>query len=82
MYTSFNITESRLDELKLFIKTNLPTARFVHNPLKEGNKYFIALTMESADSNKLNELQNKWYDEDHPIIIKKSFWNKIFRKSI
>ena len=66
MYTSFYISENRLNELKYFIKAELPTARFKHNPLKEGDKWFIALNMEVEDGNKLNLLHNKWHNEDNP----------------
>lgn len=67
MYTSFYIVENRLDELKSFIKTFTPTVRFKHNPLKEGNQWFIALTMEVDDGNKLNELFEKWHNEDNAV---------------
>lgn len=66
MYTSFYISENRLDELKSFIRTDLPTARFKCNPIKEGDKWFIALNMDVEDGNKLNLLHNKWFDEDNP----------------
>lgn len=66
MHTSFYITENRLDELKSFIRNFTPTVRFEHNPLKESNKWFISLTMEVEDCNKLNELFNKWHSEDNP----------------
>lgn len=65
MYTSFYIAENRLGEFKSFIRTYTPTVRFKHNPLKEGKQWFIALTMEVEDGNKLNELFNKWYNEDN-----------------
>lgn len=65
MYTSFYIAENRLDELKHFIRAFTPTVRFKHNPFKEGNKLFIALTMEVEDGNKLNELFEKWHNEDN-----------------
>lgn len=78
MYTSFYIKESRLDELKKYIRENLPSVRFKHNPLKEGDKWFIALNLEVEDNNKLSVLQNKWFEEDKPIKpIKKSFITKI-----
>lgn len=79
MYTSFYVTENRLDELKSFIKNSTPSARFNHNPLKEGNKWFISLNIEVNDSNKLNKLFNKWYEEDNPPKIKtKSIWKRMF----
>lgn len=79
MYTSFYIEENRLDELKSFIKTSTQTVRFKHNPLKEGNKWFIALTMEVEDGNKLNELFEKWHNEDNPPkSVNKSMWKRMF----
>ena len=78
MYTSFYIEENRLNELKSFIRAELPTARFKHNPLKEGDKWFIALNMEVEDGNKLNLLHNKWHDEDNPPKSpNKSIWKRI-----
>ena len=70
MNTSFPVSESRLQELKSFIRKELPSARFNHNPLREGDKWFISLTMDVQDGNKLNALQNKWYDEDNPPLKK------------
>lgn len=66
MYTSFYIKKHRLDELKKHIREHLPTVRFRHNPLEMGNEWFIALDMDVKDSAKLNELHNKWHDEDQP----------------
>lgn len=78
MYSSFYIVENRLTELKSFIRDFTPTVRFKHNPLKEGDKWFIAITMEVEDSNKLNELFNKWDNEDTPIKSpKKTIWKRI-----
>ena len=78
MYTSFYIEENRLNELKSFIRSELPSTRFKHNPLKEGNKLFIALNMEVEDSNKLNLLLNKWNNEDNPSKSpNKSIFNRI-----
>ena len=78
MYTSFYVTESRLNELKSFIRAELPTARFKHNPLKEGDKWFIALDMEVGDGNKLSKLIEKWYNEDNPPKNpNKSIWKQI-----
>jgi hypothetical protein len=78
MYTSFYIAENRLKELNSFIRDFTPTVRFKHNPLKEGDKLFIALTMEVEDGNKLSELRNKWHYEDNPPKIpNKSIWKQI-----
>ncbi len=77
MQTNFYVTENRLLELKSFIRKELPTARFKHNPLKQGDEYFISLTMEVQDGNKLNELHNKWHEEYKPSVIhKKTIWKR------
>ncbi len=77
MYHSFYIPNGRLAELKNFIRNHTPSVRFVHNPLKEGEKYWIALTMTVEDNNKLSELFNKWYDIDNPKIEKKTLKERI-----
>lgn len=75
MKTSFYISENRISELKTFIRNHLPSVRFEHNPMKLGDKFHVSLTMDVEDGNKLNELQNKWYEEDNPPKPKKkSFW--------
>lgn len=76
---SFYIKKNRLDELKLFIRDNLESARFANNPIEFSNQYYIILDLNVADSNKLNELFNKWYCEDNkPLSKGKSFWKRIF----
>lgn len=78
MYISFYIEENRFDELKSFIRAFTPTVRFKHNPLKEGKQWFIGLTMEVEDGNKLNELFEKWHNEDNPHKSpNKSIWKRI-----
>ena len=83
---TFNIKTHRLTELKSFIRTNLPTARFKCNPYEIGdNSTCVALSLEVNDANKLNELFNKWYDIDNPKKIKKRFFsfnflNRIFNR--
>ncbi len=80
MNTSFYIKEDRLNECKIFVRS-LPSARFNHNPLKQGNEWFISLTMEVHDGNKLNELFNKWHEEDKPKgNINKGFLKRLFSK--
>lgn len=73
----FNITENRLDELKAFIRNNTPTVRFLQNPILIGKKWMISLSMETEDSNKLDDLFWKWYYEDNPKINKTTFWNRL-----
>lgn len=78
MYTSFYIVENRLNELKSFIRAELPTARFKHNPLKVGGEFNISLDLSVNDGNKLSELREKWHNEDNPPKSpNKSIWNKI-----
>lgn len=77
MYTSFYIKENRLEELKSFIRSFTPSVRFKHNPLKEGDKWFVALTMEVEDNNKLNELFEKWHNEDNIPLKNESFWKRV-----
>lgn len=76
---NFSIKIDRLDELKKFIRDYLPTARFISNPFIMGNYYAISLSMNVDDSNKLNELFNKWYDIDNYKEPKKGFLKRIFK---
>lgn len=66
MDINFYITPNRLDELKTFVRKNLKSAYFNHNPLKEGHEWFISLHMEVEDANKLSELRAEWYYQDNP----------------
>jgi hypothetical protein len=74
----FKVRKDRIDECKEFIRT-LPTARFIHNPTLFGDFYDVGVSFEtSEDSNKMNDLQNKWYNEDNPTPKKKeSFISRI-----
>jgi len=72
MYTSFYVKEERLPELKSFIRNELLTARFESNPQKHGDKWFIVLTMEVEDGNKLSQFKDKWYKEDNTPKLKKN----------
>ena len=74
---TFYIKKDRLTELKSFIRLYLPTTRFKQNPYVFGNDWCIMLSMEVQDSNKLNELFNKWYDLDNYKSPKKSFWKRM-----
>ena len=78
MYTSFYIAENRLNELKSFIRAELPTARFKHNPIKMGKEYNIALDLSVDDGNRLSQLREKWHNEDNPPKSpNKSIWKQI-----
>jgi hypothetical protein len=76
---SFSIKKDRLPELQSFIRQHLPNTRFKGNPINLGNVFHIHLTMDVDDNNKLNELHNKWYDEDNKPKTKKSFWKNLFK---
>lgn len=68
MRYSLQVPEHRYDELKQFICTQMPTARFDYNPyfLDTWKTYQVSITMEIEDIGKLNDLENKWYLEDNP----------------
>lgn len=48
-----------VDETKHFIRTELPSARFLHNPIKIGDEWNISLSMSVEDGNKLSLWRNK-----------------------
>ena len=66
MYTSFYISENRIGDLELFIRTALKTARFKSNPFKVGSEYHISLDLCVEDYNKLSIARQQWNDEDTP----------------
>lgn len=74
MRTLFYIQENRIEELKIFIKTELPTARFLQNPYKQGSKFGISLELTVDDGNKLTRLRNDWYNQDNPYVSPKKSW--------
>ena len=74
MKTIFHINENRIEELKSFIRAELPTARFNRNPYKVNDKYNISLELTVEDGNKLSVLRNNWYNQDHPYISPKKSW--------
>jgi hypothetical protein len=79
MENHFYIKENRLNELKSFIRSFTTTVRFKNNPIKQNGIYHISLTMEVKDGNKLNELFNKWYNEDSlQKEPKNSIWKRLF----
>ena len=82
MKASFYLRADRLSELISFIREFTPSVRFEHNPIKGNGNYYITLDMKIEDSNKLTELQNKWYDEDNKVVEveKKSTWVKLISK--
>ena len=78
MYTSFYISENRIGDLKLFIRTMLKTARFKSNPSKIGSEYHISLDLSVEDCNKLNAVRQQWDDEDTPPVENQmSIWEKL-----
>lgn len=79
---SFYIKENELIELQSFIKKkNLISVRFRNNPLKTNKnsrgELLVDLDMNVEDANKLNELHNKWHDEDYPPKEKMNIFNRI-----
>lgn len=67
MRYSFQVPEHRFDELKQFIRTQMPTTRFDYNPyyLNSFKSYQVSITMGIDDIGKINDLENKWYLEDN-----------------
>ena len=45
MRITFYIPENRLIELKTFIKNDLPSARFIQNPYKQGFGHFFYVNL-------------------------------------
>lgn len=66
MKMHFYIKPERYSELKKFIRENTPSVRFICNPYKHLKEMAISIEMKVEDGNKLNELFNKWHDEDNP----------------
>lgn len=62
---SFSVnTRQRMIELNIFIKENMPTCRYLVNPYYINNIWYINISYEIQDMNKLGVLQNKFYKED------------------
>ena len=84
MYTSFPVSsEKRLIELKELIRTSTKTVRFNYNPTKYGNGYNVSLILDVSESSLINNLQNKWFEEDNPKLLKKTFFEiikSVFKK--
>ncbi len=74
----FYVKKERLEEVKKFIREQMPSCRFRSNPYSyDGENYEINITYEIEDMNKLSKLQNKYYEEDNPKIIKPSLFKRI-----
>ena len=65
MNTSFLISANKIGELKSFISSDLPTARFNSNPYRLGDEFRISLNLEVEDANKLSKEQEKWYNQEN-----------------
>lgn len=61
-------------ETKDFIRKNMPSARFLSNPTKYGDRWEFRISYEIEDVNKLQVLHNKYFDLDNPKIVKKENW--------
>jgi len=69
--------DNRFKRVKNFIRWEMPSARFITNPVKYCNKWEINISYEIEDMNKLSALLNEFYLEDNPIVTKVNFWKKI-----
>jgi hypothetical protein len=49
---------------------------YKQNPEKSNDRYRFYISLSVEDGNKLDQLFNKWHDEDNPVIENKSFWSK------
>lgn len=83
MRTNFYLPKEKLPELKEFMKANLPSAKFAHEPYFEEtgcnkNKFFITIDLTLEDSNILKTLHQKWHDEDYPSEKCEGFFKRIF----
>lgn len=79
METSFFATKERLIQLQGRMK-DMPTARFVGNPIRLGDKFRVCLTLDTKeDIQTFTELSNSWYAEDYKAAVKESptFWEKV-----
>lgn len=64
--------DERMEKIKLFIRQNMPTARFVRNPYRLHNgTWSVLLFYEIEDINKLNLILEEFYLEDNPLPVKK-----------
>ena len=65
---------NRMLEVKKFIREQMPSARFIHNPENVyDKKYSFDICYEIEDMNKLSNLLNRYFEEDNPKIVKESF---------
>jgi hypothetical protein len=80
---SFSIKgHSRMAEIYSFIRINMPTCRFINNPLNTSDdNWKINISYEIEDINKLNTLMNKYNLEDEKI-EKREKYEKTFRFKI
>jgi spore coat polysaccharide biosynthesis protein SpsF (cytidylyltransferase family) len=72
METSFFVTKERLIQLQGRMK-DMPTARFVGNPMRSGDKFRVCLTLDTKeDIQTFTELSNSWYAADYSAAVKES----------
>jgi hypothetical protein len=67
MRTTFHIEQNRIEELKSFIRAELPTAKFNKEPYEQGGKFGISLTLTVEEGNKLSHFRKNLYKQDYPI---------------
>lgn len=73
--------EERMNIVKIFIRQNMPTARFNSNPYKYSNgRWGFNISYEIEDQNKISVILNNFDLEDNPPVIKKKiFWKRILK---
>lgn len=81
MVNSFYVKEDRFEDVKAFIRSELKSARFNHNPIKIGKEWNISITLEVGDGNKLSKFLQDLYIENKDVKEGTSlfgFFKKIF----
>jgi len=76
--------EERLEELRVFLLSNMPSASFRHSPVCNNglNDYEVSLRYSIEDALKLEDLRIKWEKQDQSEVIKimptKSLFHQFF----
>lgn len=72
METNFYIKKEELEDVTLFIKNKLFSAKFKHNPILFNDRYNISLTLTVEDYNKLSMfISGELMVKENPKPIKK-----------
>ena len=81
--TSFILSDdSQMKRLDEFIRSDMPTARYLGNPYRMSDgKWSVSMSYEIDDINKTSELFNQFYEEDNPKpVVKDNIFTKILKK--